>query len=48
MPADTEDVKPGHEYGRYVIGSLRIRKMRYGRWVHTAEDAVIVYFRFER
>jgi hypothetical protein len=41
--------KPGHEYGRYVIGSFENHNDEdTGVWVHTAEDAVIVYFRFER
>jgi hypothetical protein len=41
--------KAGHEYGRYEICDLPCSDREdSGVWVHRAEDAVIVYFSFER
>ncbi|MGN0256468.1 MAG: hypothetical protein ACI4D6_10875 [Chordicoccus sp.] len=41
--------KSGHEYGRYEIGGLEAADGEdCAVWIHKAEDALIVYFRFER
>ena len=41
--------KPGHEYGRYEIGGLEAEDGEdCAVWIHKAEDALIVYFKFER
>ncbi len=41
--------RPGHEYGRYEISSLEsVGDEDTAVWVHKAEDAVLVYFKFER
>ncbi len=40
--------KAGHEYGRYEIAQFEPTEEDTAVWVHKAEDAVIVYFKFER
>lgn len=41
--------KTGHEYGRYAICDLPCDAGDdNGVWIHRAEEAVIVYFKFER
>lgn len=41
--------KAGHEYGRYeVSGLISAENEDTAIWVHRAEDALIVYFSFER
>ncbi len=40
--------KPGHEYGRYEITDFELSDEDTAVWVHKAEDAIIVYFKFER
>lgn len=39
---------PGHEYGRYEISVLTDAEEDTGVWIHRAEDAILVYFKFER
>lgn len=38
----------GHEYGRYAISVLQDENEDTGVWIHRAEDAILVYFKFER
>ncbi len=40
--------KAGHEYGRYALTDYESETDDTAVWVHKAEDAVIVYFKFER
>ena len=41
--------RPGHEYGRYEITALTAEEGEDSAvWIHRAEEAVMVYFRFER
>lgn len=41
--------RPGHEYGRYDCGLITDAGQEdAGVWIHRAEDALLVYFRFER
>ncbi|MEE3420500.1 MAG: hypothetical protein VZR02_05290 [Lachnospiraceae bacterium] len=43
-----KSIHKGHEYGRYAISSLTSETEDTGVWVHRAEDAILVYFKFER
>lgn len=40
--------RPGHEYGRYEITAFDECEDDTAVWVHRAEDAVKVYFKFEK
>lgn len=41
--------RPGHEYGRYAVTDYEASEDEdTAIWIHTAEDAIIVYFKFER
>ena len=40
--------RPGHEYGRYAIAEFEDAEEDTAVWVHHTEEAIIVYFKFER
>ena len=40
--------RPGHEYGRYEITDFEDNDADTAVWVHRAEDAIKVYFKFEK
>lgn len=46
--AHGKNSRPGHEYGRYEVSSLTSDTDDTAVWIHKAEDAIIVYFKFER
>lgn len=40
--------RPGHEYGRYNIAPFNDTDVDTGVWVHRTDDAIKVFFMFEK
>lgn len=40
--------RPGHEYGRYEISPYQDDSDDTAVWMHRTEEAMLVYFKFER
>lgn len=43
-----KESRPGHEYGRYACTPYEAEGEDTAAWVHRTEDAIKVYFKFER
>lgn len=43
-----KESKPGHEYGRYETEIFEVCEEDTAVWIHRMEEAIKVYFRFER